>query len=113
MIMIEAVVREEKLDAVMAELNNADINGITVFQVLGWGQQKGFTEHVRSLEVEVNLIPKVLFKIAVSTPEWEKKAIEAITKTAFTGNMGDGKIFTYELQNVTRIRTGETGVDAL
>jgi nitrogen regulatory protein P-II 1 len=113
MIMIEAVVREEKLEAVMAELNKIGVNGITVFQVMGWGQQKGFTEHVRSIEVDVKLIPKILFKIAVSSEEWEKKTIEAIKKAALTGSMGDGKIFSYELRNATRIRTGETGNSAL
>jgi nitrogen regulatory protein P-II 1 len=113
MIMIEAVVREEKFEAIMAELSKADINGVTVFQVMGWGQQKGFTEHVRSLEVEVRLVPKILFKIAVSTQEEKNKAIDTIRSVAFTGSRGDGKIFTHDLQDVIRIRTGETNTNAL
>jgi nitrogen regulatory protein P-II 1 len=111
--MIEAIVREEMLDAVMEALNKEDINGATVFQVMGFGQQKGFTEYVRSLEIEVTLIPKILFKIAVSTEELEKKVVAAIREVAGTGAMGDGKIFSYELKDVVRIRTGETGTAAL
>jgi nitrogen regulatory protein P-II 1 len=113
MIMIEAIVREEKLDAVMTALNQIEVSGITVYQVMGWGQQKGFTEHVRSIEVEVRLIPKILFKLAVANQEVAQNAIEVIRKAACTGTIGDGKIFSYDIRDALRIRTGETGIDAL
>ncbi len=113
MYFVVAIVREEKLDAVKAALNDIDVKGITVSQVFGCGKQKGYTELVRSTEVEINLIPKIKFEIAVSTREWKDKTIEAVTKAAGTNNVGDGKIFTFKLEDVVRIRTGERDVDAL
>lgn len=113
MIKIEAIVREEKLEDVKEALNEVEVTGITVFQVSGCGTQKGYTEIVRGQEVEFTLRPKVKFEIVVSTEEWEQKAITAIQKAAYTGNAGDGKIFSYDLRSVMRIRTMETGTDAI
>jgi nitrogen regulatory protein P-II 1 len=113
MIKIEAIVREEKLEDVKMALNAIEVNGITVFQVMGCGAQKGYTEVVRGTAVDVSLLPKVKFEIVVSSEEWEKKVIQAIQEAAFTGKIGDGKIFSYDLRSAMRIRTCETGYDAL
>jgi nitrogen regulatory protein P-II 1 len=113
MIKIEAIVREEKLEDVKAALNAIEVNGITVFQVMGCGTQKGYSEIVRGSKVDVSLLPKVKFEIVVSSEQWEQKVIQAIQEAAFTGNIGDGKIFSYNLRGAMRIRTCETGYDAL
>ena len=113
MIKIEAIVREEKLEDAKSALNAIEVNGITVFQVMGCGTQKGYTETVRGSEVDVSLLPKVKFEIVVSSEEWEAKTIKAIQEAAFTGKIGDGKIFSYNLRTALRIRTCETGYDAL
>jgi nitrogen regulatory protein P-II 1 len=113
MIKIEAIVREEKLEDVKEALTAIEVNGISISQVMGHGTQKGYVELVRATEVPINLIPKIKFEIVVSSEEWEKKTIEAIKEAAFTGEPGDGKIFSYELRTAIRIRTGETGYDAL
>jgi nitrogen regulatory protein P-II 1 len=113
MIKIEAIVREEKLEAVKNALTDIEVNGITVSQVMGHGTQKGYTELVRSIEVEVTLVPKIKFEIIVSSEEWEKKTVEAIREAAYTGEYGDGKIVSYDLRNVVRVRTGEAGFDAI
>jgi nitrogen regulatory protein P-II 1 len=113
MIKIEAIVREEKLEDVKSALNAIEVNGITVFQVMGCGTQKGYSETVRGSKVDVSLLPKVKFEIVVSSEEWEVKVIQAIQEAAFTGKIGDGKIFSYNLRTAMRIRTCETGYDAL
>jgi nitrogen regulatory protein P-II 1 len=113
MIKIEAIVREEKLEDVKDALNKIEVNGITVSQVMGCGKQKGYKELVRGTQVDITLLPKVKFEIVVSTEEWEKKTIAAICEAAKTGNPGDGKIFSYDLKSVTRIRTGEIGSVAI
>jgi nitrogen regulatory protein P-II 1 len=113
MIKIEAIVREEKLEDVKSALNAIEVNGITVFQVMGCGTQKGYSETVRGSKVDVSLLPKVKFEIVVSSEEWEIKTIKAIQEAAFTGKIGDGKIFSYNLRTALRIRTCETGYDAL
>ncbi|MDR3305243.1 MAG: P-II family nitrogen regulator [Clostridiales Family XIII bacterium] len=112
-IKVEAIVREDKLDDVIDALTNAEVNGITVSQIMGHGVQKGYTELVRGQEVIVTLSPKIKFEIVVSSEEWEKKVISAIKAAAFTGEVGDGKIFSYDLRGALRIRTGETDYDAL
>lgn len=112
-IKIEAIVREEKLEDVKDALNKVGVNGITVSQVMGCGAQKGFTEYVRGTKVDIMMRPKIKFEIVVSSEEWEAKTIKAIEESAFTGEVGDGKIFSYEIRSVKRIRTKETGVDAL
>jgi nitrogen regulatory protein P-II 1 len=113
MIKVEAIVREEKLEDVKAALNKIEVTGITVFQVMGCGVQKGYTELVRGQQVDYALRPKVKFEIVVSSEEWADKTIKAIQDAAYTGSVGDGKIFTYDLRSVMRIRTKETGTQAI
>ena len=113
LIKIEAIVREEKLEDVKEALNAIQLNGITVSQVMGCGSQRGYKSVVRGMEVDVMMLPKIKFEIVVSSEEWEKKTIEAIQKAAYTGEVGDGKIFSYEIRSALKIRTRETGFDAL
>ncbi|MDR0857498.1 MAG: P-II family nitrogen regulator [Oscillospiraceae bacterium] len=113
MIKIEAIVREDKLEDIKEALGAIQVNGITVSQVMGCGAQKGYTELVRGQEVQITLLPKIKFEIVVSSEEWEQKTIKAIQQAAFTGNPGDGKIFSYDLRSVLRIRTQEKDYDAL
>ena len=113
LIKIEAIVREEKLEDVKEALNAIQVNGITVSQVMGCGSQRGYKSVVRGMEVDVMMLPKIKFEIVVSSEEWEKKTIEAIQKAAYTGEVGDGKIFIYEIRSALKIRTRETGFDAL
>ena len=94
-------------------LNAIDVNGITVSQVMGCGAQRGYKKRVRGTEVDVMMQPKIKFEIVVSSEEWEKATIDAIQKAAFTGEVGDGKIFSYEIRTATKIRTRESGADAL
>jgi nitrogen regulatory protein P-II 1 len=113
MIKIEAIVREDKFEEVKAALSEAEVNGITVYQVMGCGKQRGYTELVRGTDVDITMLPKIKFEIVVSNEEWEKKTIDAIVKAAYTGNPGDGKIFSYDMRQVIRIRTHETGTEAI
>ena len=82
-------------------------------QVMGCGAQRGYTEIVRGMEIGIQMRPKIKFEIVVSSEEWEKKTIDAIQKAAYTGEMGDGKIFSYEIRSALKIRTKETGYDAI
>ena len=95
------------------EIHKLGISGITVYNAMGCGVQRGYKEIVRGMEVAVQMLPKIKFEIVVSSEEWEQKTIEAIQKAAFTGEVGDGKIFSYEIRSAQKIRTGETGYDAL
>ena len=113
LIKVEAIVREEMFEDVKDALNQIEVNGITVSQVMGCGVQRGYKEVVRGSEVDIVLQPKAKFEIVVSSEEWEKKVIDAIQKAAFTGDVGDGKIFSYEIRSAMKIRTKETGYDAL
>lgn len=113
MIKVEAIVREEVFDDVKQALNDIKVNGITVSQVMGCGTQRGYKKLVRGTQVDVVMQPKIKFEIVVSSEDWEIKVIDAVQKAAFTGDPGDGKIFSYEIRNAVRIRTGETGYDAL
>lgn len=113
LIKVEAIVREEMFEDVKEALNQIEVNGITVSQVMGCGVQRGYREVVRGSEVDIVLQPKVKFEIVVSSEEWEKKVIDAIREAAFTGEVGDGKIFSYEIRSAMKIRTKETGYDAL
>ena len=113
MIKVEAIVREEVFEDVKEALNAINVNGITVSQVMGCGTQRGYKKRVRGTEVDVVMLPKIKFEIVVSSEEWEKKTIEAIQKAAFTGEVGDGKIFSYEIRTAQKIRTKETGYDAI
>ncbi len=113
LIKIEAVVRDEMFVDVKNALAAIGVNGITAYQVVGCGVQRGMSEYVRGQKVDVQVLPKIKFEIVVSSEEWEKKTIEAIKKAAFTGNPGDGKIFSYYIKQAIKIRTGETGYDAI
>ena len=113
MIKVESIVRKEVSEDVKEALNAIDVNGITVSQVMGCGAQRGYKKLVRGTEVDVVMQPKIKFEIVVSSEEWEKKTIEAIQKAAYTGEVGDGKIFSYEIRTATKIRTKESGYDAL
>ena len=110
---IEAIVRPEKYEEVKDALESIEVRGITVSQVMGCGAQRGYKKLVRGTEVDVVMQPKIKFEIVVSSEEWEKKTIEAIQKAAYTGEVGDGKIFSYEIRTATKIRTKESGYDAL
>jgi nitrogen regulatory protein P-II 1 len=113
MIKIEAIVREEKLEDIKEALNKVEVNGITVSQVMGCGKQKGYKELVRGTEIDIIMLPKIKFEIIVSSEEWEQKTIKAIQEAAYTGNSGDGKIFSYDLRTVIRVRTKEAGTAAI
>ena len=113
MIKVEAIVREEVFEDVKEALNAIDLNGITLSQEMGCEPQRGYKKLVRGTEVDVVMQPKIKFEIVVSSEEWEKKTIEAIQKAAYTGEVGDGKIFSYEIRTATKIRTKESGYDAL
>ena len=104
---------EEKYEEVKDALDAIDVKGITVSQVLGCGHQKGHTERIRGVDVEITMLNKIKFEIVVSTDEWAEKTIDVIKKVACTGNVGDGKIFIYDIEDVVRIRTGERGIKAV
>ncbi|MCA6070592.1 MAG: P-II family nitrogen regulator [Endomicrobium sp.] len=113
MIKIEAIVREEKFEDIKEALTKIEVNGVTVSQVVGCGKQKGYKELVRGTEVSITMLPKIKFEIIVSSEEWEKKTIKAIQEAAYTGKPGDGKIFSYDLRSVMRVRTKEIGTAAI
>ena len=113
MIKIDAFIREEKFEDVKAALNAIGVNGMTVSQVMGCGIQRGYKENVRGMQVDMQMQPKIKFEIVVSSEEWEEKTINAIQEAAFTGETGDGKIFSYEIRTAQKIRTKETGYDAI
>ncbi|RPF49771.1 nitrogen regulatory protein P-II family [Thermodesulfitimonas autotrophica] len=105
---IEAIIRSGKLEAVKDALGRYGIHGMTVSQVMGCGLQRGRTEVYRGHEYSINLLPKV--KIEVVLPDGQvEEVVRVITETARTGEIGDGKIFIYPVENAIRIRTGETG----
>jgi nitrogen regulatory protein P-II 2 len=110
--LITAVIKPFKLDDVREALADIGVSGITVIEVKGFGRQKGHTELYRGAEYVVDFLPKIKVEIAVDDALVEK-VIEAISAAARTGKIGDGKIFVFDLQQVIRIRTGETGPDAL
>lgn len=110
---IEAIVRPEKYEQVKDALNEIEVKGITVHQVMGCGHQRGRVENVRGLDVDLELNRKIKFEIVVSTDEWAEKTIAAIQEAAYTGEVGDGKIFVHDLEDVIKIRTGERGVKAI
>lgn len=110
--MIVAVIKPFKLDDVREALSDIGVTGLTVTEAKGFGRQKGHTELYRGAEYVVDFVPKVKLELAVRDDQAEQ-AIEAIMKAAATGKIGDGKIFVTELQQVVRIRTGETNDAAL
>ena len=110
--MISAIIKPFKLDDVREALSEMGVQGITVSEVKGFGRQKGHTELYRGAEYVVDFLPKVKVEIAVDS-DIAEKVIEAIRNAANTGKIGDGKIFVTAVEQVVRIRTGETGAEAL
>jgi nitrogen regulatory protein P-II 2 len=110
--LITAVIKPFKLDDVREALANIGVTGTTVIEVKGFGRQKGHTELYRGAEYLVDFLPKIKVETAVDDAMVDR-VIEAISGAARTGKIGDGKIFVFDLQHVIRIRTGETGPDAL
>ena len=110
--MITAIIKPFKLDDVREALSEMGVQGITVTEVKGFGRQKGHTELYRGAEYVVDFLPKVKLEIAVGA-DIADSVIEAISKAANTGKIGDGKIFVSTVEQVMRIRTGETGAEAL
>lgn len=110
--MIAAIIKPFKLDDVHEALMDIGVPGITISETRGFGRQKGHTELYRGAEYVVDFLPKIKIELALPD-EMVEVAIEAICKSAYTGKIGDGKIFVYDLQQVIRIRTGEIGADAL
>jgi nitrogen regulatory protein P-II 2 len=109
---VSAVIKPFRLDDVRSALSDIGINGLTVYEVKGFGRQKGHTELYRGAEYVVDYIPKVKIEVAVDD-ELVDQVIDAIIESARTGKIGDGKIFVANLENVVRIRTGESGSTAL
>jgi len=110
--MVVAIIKPFKLDEVREALSAIGVQGITVTEVKGFGRQKGHTELYRGAEYVVDFLPKVKLEAAVQASLLDQ-VVEAIEKSARTGKIGDGKIFVHELEQVIRIRTGETGAEAL
>ena len=110
--LITAVIKPFKLDDVREALLSVGVTGLTVTDVKGYGRQKGHTELYRGSEYEVDLLPKTKIDIAVSDDKYDE-VLEAVTKAANTSNIGDGKIFVFELDQLIRIRTGDLNEDAL
>jgi nitrogen regulatory protein P-II 1 len=109
---IEAIIKPFKLDEVKEALNDIGIQGLTVSEVKGFGRQKGHTELYRGTEYVVDFLPKIKMEIVVGD-DMVATVVEYITKAAGTGRIGDGKVFVSPVEEVVRIRTGETGPDAL
>ena len=109
---VTAYIQPEKLGSVKESLYEAGIFKMSVTNVLGWGQQKGYTSSYRGTETEVQLLKKIRLQIALND-EYVQPCIDAIIKGARTGNIGDGKIFVQNLEQCVRIRTGETGPEAI
>ncbi len=110
--LITAIVKPFKLDDVREALSEIGIDGLTIYEVKGFGRQKGHTELYRGAEYSVDFLPKVKIEIAVCA-EQSERTIETIVAAAHTGKIGDGKIFVANLENVIRIRTGEMGTEAI
>ena len=110
--MIEAVIKPHKLDAVKGALAKIGILGVTAIECKGFGRQMGHTERYRGAKMDVGFVPKVMLKLCVKQED-AQKAVTAISEAARTGEVGDGKIFLYPVQQVIRIRTGETDEQAL
>lgn len=109
---VEAVIRPEKLEEIKEALKNKNINGITISQVMGCGQQLGWTEYFRASEIVTNVLPKIEVKMVIEDDKVEE-VIELISSIARTGEVGDGKIFIIDIAECVRIRTGERGTSAI
>jgi len=109
---ITAIIQPHRLDAVRDALTEINVQGLTVTEVRGYGRQKGHTEIYRGAEYKINYLPKLKLEMAIDSKA-ASKAVDAIQSAAKTGKIGDGKIFVLDLESAMRIRTGETGADAL
>jgi nitrogen regulatory protein P-II 2 len=109
---VSAIIKPFKLDEVREALSSIGVQGITVTEVKGFGRQKGHTELYRGAEYVVDFLPKVKLEVAIKDDLLDQ-VVDAIEKSAATGKIGDGKIFVFNLEQVYRIRTGETGIEAL
>ena len=109
---IEAIIKPFKLDDVKDALLEVGVHGLTAVEVKGYGRQRGHTELYKGAEYVVDFLPKVKIEAAIKS-EMLEQVIEAIEKSANTGKIGDGKVFVFDLEQVIRIRTGETGAEAL
>ena len=109
---IEAIIKPFKLDEVKEALQGIGVQGMTVSEVKGFGRQKGHTELYRGAEYKVDFLPKIQLEVVVNDAD-AAKVLETIQKTATTGKIGDGKIFVSNIEDVVRIRTGETGANAI
>ena len=109
---VMAIIKPFKLDEVRDALTAAGVHGLTVTEVKGYGRQKGHTEIYRGTEYAVNFLPKIKIEVAVSSDQ-ANKVVDAITAAAKTGQIGDGKIFIWDIDHAVRIRTGETDTAAL
>ncbi|OUR78450.1 transcriptional regulator [Alphaproteobacteria bacterium 46_93_T64] len=110
--LVMAIIKPFKLDDVRDALTAIGIDGLTATEVKGFGRQKGHTEIYRGAEYAISFLPKIKIELAVKS-DMAEQVVETIMNTAKTGQIGDGKIFVYDLNNVVRIRTGETDADAL
>ena len=110
--LVVAVIKPSRIEDVRQALNALDVHGMTVTEVKGYGRQKGHSEIYRGTEYAVSFLPKLKIEVAVAG-DMVDKTIEAISGSAKTGQIGDGKIFVYSIEQAVRIRTGETGADAL
>lgn len=109
---VEAIIRPFKVEELKTALNEMGIHGMTIMEVRGFGRQKGHTEHYRGTEYTVDFVPKIKVELTCSDDSLQK-IVDTILQTAQTGQTGDGKIFVSDLRDVIRIRTGETGEEAL
>ena len=109
---IEAIIKPFKLDEVKEALNNVGVSGLTVFEVKGFGRQKGHTELYRGAEYVVDFLPKIKLEFIIND-EILEEVIEVIKSSAYTGKIGDGKIFISNIEEIIRIRTGEKNSDAI
>lgn len=109
---VDIICKQSKFEDLKTALNEAGVTGITVTQVLGCGAQKGATKYYRGVEMEMSLLPKVKVEVVVSKVP-VKKVVSAAKKALYTGHIGDGKIFVYNVEDVIKVRTGEKGYEAL
>ena len=110
--LVLAIIKPHKLDEVREALGSIDVQGLTITEARGYGRQKGHTEIYRGAEYETSLVPKLRLEVVV-TADYADRVVETIETAARTGSIGDGKIFVVDVQHAVRIRTGETGTEAL
>jgi nitrogen regulatory protein P-II 1 len=109
---IEAIIRHERLQEVQDALDQLGVSGLTVSEVVGCGRQKGYTEQYRGVQANISLLPKIKVESVVPS-DLVERAVEAIVEAARTGNVGDGRVFVYAVEQSVRIRTGESGEESV